>query len=188
VWCATKNISENALWEDSRGWRLGAPAVTTWRFGPHIAVVEESAQDGYAVRLSGEYSIQVLARGAQSLRAECNGKIEHLHIIDENPQFHLFRNGAHVALRLERTDDALQVAGATEQGSLLTPLPGTVVAVHVTSGQQVARGAALITVEAMKMEHTLTAPYDGVVSRIAFGVAERVQGGAVLVELTPTHE
>ena len=83
------------------------------------------------------------------------------------------------------TDDSLQVAGTAEQGSLLTPLPGTVVAVHVAAGQHVARGAPLITVEAMKMEHTLTAPYEGVVSRIAFGVGERVQAGAVLVELAP---
>jgi biotin carboxyl carrier protein len=35
----------------------------------------------------------------------------------------------------------------------------------------------------MKMEHTLTAPYDGVVLRVAFGLGDRVQAGAVLVEL-----
>jgi biotin carboxyl carrier protein len=37
----------------------------------------------------------------------------------------------------------------------------------------------------MKMEHTLTAPYDGTVARVAFAVAERVAAGAILVELTP---
>ena len=88
-------------------------------------------------------------------------------------------------VNLKSTDDALQVAGTAEQGSLLTPLPGTVVAVHVAAGERVARAAPLITVEAMKMEHTLTAPYEGVVSRIPFGVGDRVQAGAVLVELTP---
>jgi 3-methylcrotonyl-CoA carboxylase alpha subunit len=46
----------------------------------------------------------------------------------------------------------------------------------------------LITVEAMKMEHTLTAPYDGVVARLAYGVKDRVQAGAVLVELTPLEK
>jgi 3-methylcrotonyl-CoA carboxylase alpha subunit len=55
----------------------------------------------------------------------------------------------------------------------------------VENGQKVARGAALITVEAMKMEHTLTAPYDGVVSKVAFGLTDRVQAGAILVELAP---
>jgi biotin carboxyl carrier protein len=56
--------------------------------------------------------------------------------------------------------------------------------VHVANGQKVARGTPLVTVEAMKMEHTLTAPYDGVVARIAFGLADRVQAGAILVELS----
>jgi 3-methylcrotonyl-CoA carboxylase alpha subunit len=60
-----------------------------------------------------------------------------------------------------------------------------VVAVHVAAGQRVARGAPLVTVEAMKMEHTLTAPHDGIVARVPFGVAERVAAGAVLVELSP---
>jgi 3-methylcrotonyl-CoA carboxylase alpha subunit len=58
------------------------------------------------------------------------------------------------------------------------------VAVHVAAGQKVARGAPLVTVEAMKMEHTLTAPEAGVVARLAFGLGDRVQAGAVLVELT----
>jgi len=95
----------------------------------------------------------------------------------------VFRHGHHAVLQLSRTEDALQVAGGAEQGSLLTPLPGTLVAVHIKQGQQVARGAPLVTVEAMKMEHTLTAPYDGVVSRIAFGIGDRVLAGAILVEL-----
>ena len=89
---------------------------------------------------------------------------------------------------MARTEDALQVSAGAEEGSLLTPLPGTVVAVHVKAGQQVARGAPLVTVEAMKMEHTLTAPYDGTVARVAFAVAERVAGGAILVELTPLEQ
>jgi biotin carboxyl carrier protein len=99
---------------------------------------------------------------------------------------HVFCGGRHGVLRLLTTEDALQVTGTAEQGSLLTPLPGTVVAVHVAPGQAVTRGAPLVTVEAMKMEHTLTAPSAGVISRIAFGVGERVAAGAVLVELAPT--
>ena len=58
------------------------------------------------------------------------------------------------------------------------------VAVHVTAGEVVKRGAALVTVEAMKMEHTLTAPRDGTVVRVAYAVSERVSEGAVLIELS----
>jgi 3-methylcrotonyl-CoA carboxylase alpha subunit len=132
-----------------------------------------------------ELSLQVLARDAASLQVECEGEITQTRVVEAAPALHLFRSGRHVVVNLVCTDDSLQVAGTAEQGSLLTPLPGTVVAVHVAAGQHVARGAPLITVEAMKMEHTLTAPYEGVVSRIAFGLADRVQAGAVLVELAP---
>jgi biotin carboxyl carrier protein len=82
----------------------------------------------------------------------------------------------------------LQVTAGAEEGSLLTPLPGTVVAVHVAAGQKVERGAPLVTVEAMKMEHTLTAPHAGTVTRVPFGVGERVAAGAVLAELSSTTQ
>ena len=191
VWCATKNTGNNALWEDSRGWRLACPASTSWRFAEGNAAVEYSAPDEYSVRVGNEdYAVRVLARGllarsGYSMLAQCQGQMQYVFFFDANPGLHVFRDGRHVMLHVQRTDDALQVAGDSEQGSLLTPLPGTVVAVHVATGQQVARGTPLVTVEAMKMEHTLTAPYDGVVARIAYGLTDRVQAGAILVELSP---
>jgi 3-methylcrotonyl-CoA carboxylase alpha subunit len=195
AWCAARNTADDALWEDTRGWRLGSSACTAWRFGAHAVAVEESARNRYAVQVSedskgggAEFSIRVLARSADALRAECNQQIEHLNVVEQDTEIHVFRDGRHGVLHWVRTDDALQVAGAAEGGSLLTPLPGTVVAVHVSPGQHVAKGAALVTVEAMKMEHTLTAPDEGVVSRLAFGIGERVQAGAVLVELTPIEK
>jgi 3-methylcrotonyl-CoA carboxylase alpha subunit len=186
VWCAAKHTGNNALWEDSRGWRLAAPASAAWHFAEGNAAVELASPDEYSVRVGNDaYAVRVLSRSAHSMLAECQGQMQSISLFDADPVLHVFREGRHVMLHVERTDDALQVAGDSEQGSLLTPLPGTVVAVHVTTGQQVARGTPLVTVEAMKMEHTLTAPYDGVVSRIAYGLTDRVQAGAILVELSP---
>jgi 3-methylcrotonyl-CoA carboxylase alpha subunit len=119
------------------------------------------------------------------LQVELDGQIQRMRVIEADQDLNLFTAGRHVVLRLARTEDALQVSAGAEEGSLLTPLPGTVVAVHVSTGQPVLRGAPLVTVEAMKMEHTLTAPYDGTVTRVAFGLAERVAAGAILVELAP---
>jgi 3-methylcrotonyl-CoA carboxylase alpha subunit len=185
VWCATRRTEDNALWEDTRGWRPAASAGTTWAFGEWAATLE-AGPEGYAARvMDEESSIRILARDAASLQVERDGEVQHVHVFEAGAMLHLFTNGRHVALKLTRTDDALQAVGAAEQGSLLTPLPGTIVAVHVAAGQRVARGAPLVTVEAMKMEHTLTAPYEGVVSRVVFGLADRVQAGAILVELAP---
>jgi 3-methylcrotonyl-CoA carboxylase alpha subunit len=186
VWCAARRTDGNALWEDTRGWRLAAPARTAWRFGETVVILDSPAPEHYLARVMGqELSLRVLARDAASLQVECNGEITQPRVFEAPPALHLFRGGRHIVVTLVGTDDSLQVAGTAEQGSLLTPLPGTIVAVHVAAGQQVARGAPLITVEAMKMEHTLTAPDEGVVSRVPFGVGDRVQAGAVLVELAP---
>jgi len=198
LWYATRETEGDALWADTRGWRLAAPPRSTWVFGDRTVVIEASSTNSYlarvmdASRLSGathaglaEYSVRVLARGADSLQVELGGQIQQVHLVEVDQELHLFRGGRQVLLRVARTEDALQVTAGAEEGSLLTPLPGTVVAVHVTAGQQVTRGTPLVTVEAMKMEHTLTAPYDGTVTRVAFGLTERVAAGSVLVELAP---
>jgi 3-methylcrotonyl-CoA carboxylase alpha subunit len=192
LWCATRRTAEDALWSDSRGWRLAAPPTSIWTFAGLSVKIElvspyaDVQRDRYLARVgTEEYPLRVLAREAQSLSVDIGGKVQHVSVIESDAELHLFRAGRHVVLRLSLTEDALRVSADAEEGSLVTPLPGTLVAVHVTAGEQVPRGAPLVTVEAMKMEHTLTAPYAGTVTRIAFGVAERVAAGAVLVELSP---
>lgn len=186
IWCAARKIDPDALWLDSSGWRLGAPASSYWRFGDRTVTIEVSAPRMYIARVGEhEYAVRLIERSEQSLHVELSGQSQRLNIVAFDRELHLFRRQGHVTLRLARTEDALQVSAHADEGSLLTPLPGTVAAVHVSIGQRVARGAPLVTVEAMKMEHTLTAPADGVVTRIPFGLSERVAAGAVLVELAP---
>jgi 3-methylcrotonyl-CoA carboxylase alpha subunit len=62
-------------------------------------------------------------------------------------------------------------------GAILAPMPGTVIAVDVTAGDIVKKGQKLLTLEAMKMEHTLVAPFDGVVAEL-----HAVPGGLVQIE------
>jgi 3-methylcrotonyl-CoA carboxylase alpha subunit len=186
VWCATRDTGVDALWQETRGWRLGAPGRTHWRFGERRVSVEVTGAESYLARLEDRhYAVRVLERTTDSLEVELAGRRQRVDIVAQGAQLHLFALGRHAPLRLRLTEEALTVDAGAEEGSLLTPLPGTVVALHVTVGQPVVRGAPLVTVEAMKMEHTLTAPYDGVVERLLFGLADRVAAGAVLVELLP---
>ena len=62
-------------------------------------------------------------------------------------------------------------------------MPGRVLTVHVGPGDAVRRGAPLVVLEAMKMEHTVAAPADGVVRRINCAAGELVQEGAILLVL-----
>ncbi|HEY7350724.1 MAG TPA: acetyl-CoA carboxylase biotin carboxylase subunit [Ktedonobacterales bacterium] len=74
------------------------------------------------------------------------------------------------------------------QGSLRAPMPGNVRAVLVVAGQQVRKGETLMLLEAMKMEHSIRAPYDGVVTFVAHQTGAMVQADAVLLEIAPADE
>jgi propionyl-CoA carboxylase alpha chain len=79
---------------------------------------------------------------------------------------------------LPRFPDA---AGEEVAGATLAPMPGSVVTVAVETGQEVTKGALLVTVEAMKMEHRVTAPFDGTVAEVRVSAGQQVDADAVLV-------
>ena len=81
-------------------------------------------------------------------------------------------------------DPSEQVAA----GSLLAPMPGTVVRIAVQPGETVTAGQSLMWLEAMKMEHTITAPADGVVAELSVEAGQQVDVGAVLVVLKSSQE
>ena len=85
-------------------------------------------------------------------------------------------------------DTAEDGEDADHAAALRAPMPGIVVAVVVEENQQVKRGAALLTLEAMKMEHTITAPHAGRVMKIFFRQGEQVREGDQLLELEAREE
>ena len=186
LWCATRETRAGALWSNTTGWRLGVAAASDWRFDG-LDVHLECAADGlYRARCgAAEFAVRLITRSEHALRVEIAGASLELGVLELAGELHLLSRGRHVRLRPVLTEDTLQASGESAAGSLLTPLPGTVVAVHVRQGDAVAQGAALLTLEAMKMEHTLTAPHAGTIERLPFGLADRVPAGAVLVEMSP---
>ncbi|QNP44490.1 biotin/lipoyl-binding protein [Sphingomonas daechungensis] len=64
-------------------------------------------------------------------------------------------------------------------------MPGKVTAVEVSQGETVAKGQRLLTLEAMKMEHGLTAPFDGTVAELSAQAGVQVSEGAVLARVEP---
>jgi 3-methylcrotonyl-CoA carboxylase alpha subunit len=77
-----------------------------------------------------------------------------------------------------------EVAG----GRLTAPMPGKILAVLVESGARITKGTPLVIMEAMKMEHTITAPRDGVVATIHFSVGAVVNEGAELLAFAVDEE
>ncbi len=74
-------------------------------------------------------------------------------------------------------------AGGAGDGGILSPMPGRIIAVAVTEGQAVSAGQPLVTLEAMKMEHVLTAPFDGVVTDLKAETGGQVAEGIALVRI-----
>jgi len=74
-----------------------------------------------------------------------------------------------------------------EAGSLLAPMPGAVVRIEVVEGQHVTAGAAVLVLEAMKMEHPVRAPVDGIVASIHITAGEQVTSGQVLAVVHDEH-
>jgi propionyl-CoA carboxylase alpha chain len=81
-------------------------------------------------------------------------------------------------------------SAAAHAGSLLAPMPGTVVRIAVAAGDSVAAGSAIITIEAMKMEHTIRTPAAGVVTGLPVPLGAQVDSGTVLavVEEEDNHD
>ena len=92
-----------------------------------------------------------------------------------------------VAVADERALAAARRGGraATGRAEVRAPMPGLLKAVHVTEGARVEAGAPLVTLEAMKMENELHAPRAGTVTKLGAAAGATVDGGTLLVVITP---
>jgi biotin carboxyl carrier protein len=88
--------------------------------------------------------------------------------------------GASVLTEVERFPQPRPLA---EPGSLLAPMPGTVIRVAVSPGERIAAGAPVVVIEAMKMEHTVRAPHGGEVTEVSVHAGQAVDAGARLARV-----
>jgi 3-methylcrotonyl-CoA carboxylase alpha subunit len=77
---------------------------------------------------------------------------------------------------------------SAHDGDILSPMPGRIIAVDVAAGQAVTKGQKLLTLEAMKMEHSLTAPFDGVVAELNAEAGAQVQVEALLARIAAVDD
>ena len=160
----------NSPWALSSGLRCGLPAQTL-----------------LALEANGERQIVTLTTPSTDTRPEQlilekdGVQRRHLAIRREDTLYLYWEGELH---RVTRFDPVIAAgSGHDSQGGLSAPMNGSVVRILVTPGQTVAAGAALVVLEAMKMEHSLRAPRDGVVKSLFCQDGDMVKEGSVLVAL-----
>lgn len=172
-------------WTAQDGWRLGAHAARTisleHRGSQRVLRVRGDAQ-AWTVTLPDGGSVQASGglRG-DALRVQIDTQLHRATLVRDGHDLHLF--GGQGVRRFSVHDPVSEADQAVaDAGSLLAPMPGRIVATPVAPGTAVKRGTPLLVLEAMKMEHTLQAPADGVVQGYRVKPGDQVGDGAVLVD------
>jgi 3-methylcrotonyl-CoA carboxylase alpha subunit len=200
---AGERAAAASVWNRGDGWRLNDHLRRTLEFehgvpaaGPaaaggaaagSLAVVVEYRPEGLQLGI-GEHSATAalvaegndifhLQYGADGVRLQIEEDAGQLRIVIGDDEFRLRRR------------DPLRLSGDAyvAEASLAAPMPGRVIAQLVEAGSTVAKGAPLLILEAMKMEHTICAPADGILRGFRAAVGEQVREGVELIdfEITP---
>ncbi|SDF94526.1 acetyl-CoA/propionyl-CoA carboxylase, biotin carboxylase, biotin carboxyl carrier protein [Lentzea fradiae] len=167
-------------WDRLDGWRVGEHAWTTWRI------------NDVDVRVRGD---EVVVGGGEPVRARARREGSDLLVgsrryatARDGDVLWLGHDGASWALvEAEFLVGAAGGGAAASGGPVKSPMPGTVLVVRARQGEEVTAGQALFVVEAMKMEHTVTAPVDGVLAEVNVQAGQQVALDQVLA-LVVSHE
>jgi acetyl-CoA/propionyl-CoA carboxylase biotin carboxyl carrier protein len=186
-WLCSWAAATNDLWTRPSGWRVGGDAPTSIRFqaGERTDHVRITGRPGNAVACvqNGENHSLAASVDGSRLAVTLDGlRTEYVVAADDGHIWLAGTAGTAVVTEVQeaavRPDD--EHSGDAE---LISPMPGTVVAVGVDSPAPVAAGTVVVTVEAMKMEHALAAPIDGT-AELLVDVGDQVKVGQPLARIT----
>ena len=175
------------------GWRIGEAAWTPWRLrapgGEAVPVRVRRTGSGFSAAVGEGEPVGARARrDGDRLTVSYAGRTRtYLRATDPATGTRwLGADGTVWALHEESTGVALRGDETAADGTVRSPMPGTVLSVPVSVGETVAAGQALAVVEAMKMEHSVTSPVDGTVTAVSVRPGASVPMDAVLVVVEPT--
>jgi 3-methylcrotonyl-CoA carboxylase alpha subunit len=156
-----------------------------WQGAAAIALLAGEAESGLpglgGFRLNAPPSASVtLARNGESQSVELGGEMPDVSGFVDEDSVVVFRSGQAFGFDLATRGS---VGGAASSGTIAAPMPGKVTAVEVSQGENVRKGQRLLTLEAMKMEHALTAPFDGTVAELNAKAGAQVSEGTVLARI-----
>ena len=138
--------------------------------------------------LPADESVQLVSaiggRGRAGRRPRGGAQLRRAHATTED----VYVDSAHGPVHLVALPRFPEPGSAVEKGSLVAPMPGNVIRLGAAVGDTVTAGQPLIWLEAMKMEHTITAPADGVLAELNVDTGHQVEVGAVLARVDVPHD
>ena len=169
------------------GWRSHGVATRRFQFEFHGAMQEAEltyAHDGgLTLSIGGSAAPLAFASSDNGIDVRYGGQRQTVSVYSTGELDHVFT--ARGATRILATDLLAHAGeGLAESGRLTAPMPGKVVSFSVQAGDKVSKGQALAVMEAMKMEHTIAAPADGVVAELLYAPGDQVAEGAELLKVS----
>ncbi|WP_444436310.1 acetyl/propionyl/methylcrotonyl-CoA carboxylase subunit alpha [Pseudomonas sp. A6] len=169
-----RNDDAHSPWSARDGWRSGLPGETDL----HLLAKGESQ----VVRLRHANGVRGATLKGEWLEVDLDGLRRRHLALRQGDSLYLEWQGELVQVR--RYDAIAEAEAAhAHHGGLGAPMNGSIVRILVQPGQAVEAGAALVVLEAMKMEHSIRAPHAGVVKSLYCSEGELVAEGTALVEL-----
>jgi acetyl-CoA/propionyl-CoA carboxylase biotin carboxyl carrier protein len=186
--------SESDPWQQLSGWRHGGPADIRRELDVsgtgrvELRVRPLAGESQWSLTFPSEAASRVVALdgGAPEgghLRVTIDGRVFHVASAKHGSTTYLACGGETWTVTEVSQRGAGGGGAAHDDGAVRSPMPGTVIAVSVAAGDAVTKGQPVAIVEAMKMEHTLTAPFDGAVSVVHVTAGTAVALDQLLVEI-----
>ncbi len=190
-WLSSWPVQAGNLWAVPSGWRIGrhAPFTVRLRAGErtdhvHLTGTPDAAtavvESGQSRTVSAFFDDGLLALTLDGLRTEYR-------VAAAEGRVWLSRAGCTSVIDEVREAPVRPDEAHSGDAELVSPMPGSVVAVNVADGDMVDVGAVVVAVEAMKMEHSLTAPVDGKV-HLLVAVGDQVKVGQPLARITASQK
>ncbi|NWG30576.1 MAG: acetyl/propionyl/methylcrotonyl-CoA carboxylase subunit alpha [Rhodocyclaceae bacterium] len=187
---AQASADPHSPWHLRDGWRangMARRAILLRAGASEKRLVAAYAGDGFV--LDGDGQTTAVAGELHddgALLADLGGRRVNATVIAAGEKRHVFFDGmSFVFAAIDPLFHAGEGSGA--EGGLTAPMPGKVIALLAEPGARVEKGAPLVVLEAMKMEHTLIAPAAGTVKAFNYAVGEQVADGAELLEFEPSR-
>jgi len=180
-------------WSQGTGWQLNMPAVINIQLTLnqiYYSVTVQPENRGYLIQYEdNSYYCKAKMPESQAhlfqLQLEKNGIQHHWSVVEHQGQLDILLDGFHGQIHFTHNHGA-QTQGEAVDASLLAPMPATVVKQLIEPGDQVTKGQILLTLEAMKMQHNILAPYNGEIESCFYAVGDTVEEGSLLVEIIAT--